>query len=160
MERIEEVIPSEEARRRLPQMLRALRGKPARSRFVIGRHRRPEAVLIGLADYERLRAAADAEEGRRDPAELLRAHREQILRLAAQRGASDVRVFGSVARGDAGPGSDIDLLVRLDPDRSLLDLGGLVDDLEELLGRRVDVVSENGLRSRFGERLLREAVSL
>jgi len=86
--------------------------------------------------------------------------REEILRLAAFRGARNVRVFGSVARGDAGERSDIDFLVDLEPGRSLLDLGGLNLDLERLLGSRVDVVSSRGLRDRVRERVLREAVAL
>ncbi|MCX6637918.1 MAG: nucleotidyltransferase domain-containing protein [Acidobacteria bacterium] len=86
--------------------------------------------------------------------------REEILRQAASRGARNVRVFGSVARGDAGERSDIDFLVDLEPGRSLLDLGGLNLDLERLLGSRVDVVSSRGLRDRVRERVLREAVAL
>ena len=86
--------------------------------------------------------------------------REEILRLAASRGARNVRVFGSVARGDADERSDIDFLVDLEPGRSLLDLGGLNLDLERLLGFRVDVVSSRGLRDRVRERVLREAVAL
>ena len=83
-----------------------------------------------------------------------------MLGIAERHGAHDVRVFGSVARGDAGPESDIDLLVRLEGGRTLLDLGGLLSDLQELLGRRVDVVSEAGLREPARDRILREAVSL
>ncbi|MDP3001428.1 MAG: nucleotidyltransferase domain-containing protein [Bryobacterales bacterium] len=86
--------------------------------------------------------------------------REEILRLAASRGARNVRVFGSLARGDADERSDIDFLVDLEPGRSLLDLGGLNLDLERLLGSRVDVVSSRGLRDRVRERVLREAVAL
>jgi predicted nucleotidyltransferase len=86
--------------------------------------------------------------------------REEILRLAASRGARNVRVFGSVARGDSDERSDIDFLVDLEPGRSLLDLGGLNLDLERLLGSSVDVVSSRGLRDRVRERVLREAVAL
>jgi predicted nucleotidyltransferase len=86
--------------------------------------------------------------------------REEILRLAALRGARNVRVFGSVARGDAGERSDIDFLVDLEPGRSLLDLGGLNLDLERLLDAKVDVVSSRGLRERVRDRVLREAVPL
>jgi predicted nucleotidyltransferase len=71
-----------------------------------------------------------------------------------------VRVFGSVARGEADEQSDIDFLVELEPGRTLLDLGGLQYDLEQLLGRRVDVVTERGLKPRIRERVLREAVPL
>lgn len=90
--------------------------------------------------------------------ERLDRHRADVLRLAAQHGATDVRVFGSVARGEASEGSDIDLLVRMEPGRSLFDLGALVVDLEELLGCRVDVVTERGLRARIREHVLRDAV--
>jgi len=90
--------------------------------------------------------------------QLLREKRAEILRVASRHGASDVRVFGSVARGDADRESDIDFLVELETGRSLLDLGGLQMELESLLGRRVDVVTERGLKARIRERVLREAV--
>jgi predicted nucleotidyltransferase len=90
----------------------------------------------------------------------LRRRRDEILRIAAEHGASNVRVFGSVARGEADAASDVDLLVDLEPGRSLFDLGGLLMDLQELLGIRVDVVTERALRSRFRERVLGEAVAL
>lgn len=93
-------------------------------------------------------------------AELLRAEREEILRIAALHGAHTVRVFGSAARGEAGPGSDVDFLVELEDGRSLLDLVHLWQDLEELLGRRVDVVEPEGLHWYIRDRVLREAVPL
>jgi predicted nucleotidyltransferase len=92
--------------------------------------------------------------------ELLMAKREDILRTAAEYGAYNVRLFGSVARGEADSKSDIDLLVDMEPGRSLFDLGGLLTDLEELLGCNVDVVTERGLRDRIRERVLKEAVPL
>jgi predicted nucleotidyltransferase len=92
--------------------------------------------------------------------ELLQAKREVILRIAAQYGAYNVRIFGSVARGEADEKSDIDLLVNMEPGRSLLDLCGLLIDLEELLGCKVDVVTEKGLRDRIREQVLKEAVAL
>jgi len=92
--------------------------------------------------------------------ELLSQKRQEILRLAAQHGAFNVRVFGSVARGEAGPESDVDFLVDLEPGRSLLDLGGLLADLQELLSRDVDLVTEKGLRARLRDRVLQEAVAL
>jgi predicted nucleotidyltransferase len=90
--------------------------------------------------------------------ELIRARREDILRTASRYGAHNVRVFGSVARGDADEKSDLDLLVDMEPGRSLLDLGGLLVDLEELLGCSVDVVTEKGLRDRMRGRILYEAI--
>jgi len=90
--------------------------------------------------------------------EALQEHREQIIELANKHGATDVRVFGSAARGEADELSDIDFLVRMMPGRSLFDLGALLMDLQDLLGRRVDVVTERGLRPRMRERVLRDAV--
>ena len=93
---------------------------------------------------------------RLDP--LLEEKREDILRIASEHGAREVRVFGSVARGEADRESDIDFLVELETGRSLLDLGGLQVELESLLDRRVDVVTVRGLKARTRERMLREAV--
>jgi predicted nucleotidyltransferase len=92
--------------------------------------------------------------------ESIRQKREAILEIARHHGASNVRIFGSVARGDATENSDIDLLVRFNPSRSLFDHGGLIVDLEELLGVKVDVVSEAGMRDRFRDEVAREAVPL
>ncbi len=86
--------------------------------------------------------------------------RQEILALAEKYGARNVRVFGSVARGEARPDSDIDFLVELEPGRSLFDLGGLLYDLRSLLGVEVDVVTEKGLRARIREHVLREAIPL
>jgi hypothetical protein len=94
------------------------------------------------------------------PNELLHTKREDILRVASKRGASNVRVFGSVARGEDDSKSDIDLLVDLEPGRSIFDLGGLLMDLQDLLGHKVDVVTERGLRERIRERVLKEAIPL
>lgn len=92
--------------------------------------------------------------------ELLKAKREEILRAASRHGARNVRVFGSVARGEADEHSDIDLIVEFEPGRSLLDHAGLWLELQELLGRKVDVVSDRGIKPRIRERVLREAVPL
>ena len=92
--------------------------------------------------------------------ELRVSKREEILRLATKRGIRNVRIFGSVARGESDSQSDIDFLVDLDPGRSLLDLGGLQRDLQKLLGTKVDVVSSRGMRERVRQRVLRDAVPL
>ncbi len=92
--------------------------------------------------------------------QILKEKREEILRIAAKHGTRNVRVFGSVARGEVEEKSDIDLLVEMEPDRSLLDHAGLWLDLQDLLGCKVDVVSENGLRPCMRERVLKEAVPL
>ncbi|MEM6754369.1 MAG: nucleotidyltransferase family protein, partial [Cyanobacteria bacterium P01_C01_bin.38] len=89
--------------------------------------------------------------------ELLRTKREEILYTATKYGAYNVRIFGSVARQDADAQSDIDFLVEMQADKSLFDLGGLLMELQELLGRDVDIVTEKGLRKRIRERVLKEA---
>ncbi|WP_448604938.1 nucleotidyltransferase family protein [Thermoleptolyngbya sp.] len=90
----------------------------------------------------------------------LQQKREAILAAAAKYGAYNVRVFGSVARGEADSKSDIDFLVEMEAERSLFDLGGLLMELQDLLHCPVDVVTEKGLRSRIRERVLREATPL
>jgi predicted nucleotidyltransferase len=92
--------------------------------------------------------------------EELRKRRPEIESVAARYGARRVRLFGSVARGEEREDSDIDLLVEFDPGRSLLDHAGLVLALEALLGRPVEVASERGLKPKYRERVLREAVQL
>jgi predicted nucleotidyltransferase len=86
--------------------------------------------------------------------------REEIMRLAEHRGAHDVRVFGSVARGEANDSSDLDLLVSWEPGRSLLDHAGLVEDLQELLGVKVHVGTDKSLHWYVRDRILREATPL
>jgi predicted nucleotidyltransferase len=92
--------------------------------------------------------------------DLLSDKRRDILRIAAQYGAGQVRVFGSLARGEAGPHSDVDILVTLEPGRSLLDLIALKQDLEDLLGRPVDVVTEAAVSPYIRAQVLRDAVAL
>jgi hypothetical protein len=86
--------------------------------------------------------------------------RSQILSLAERYHAGEVRVFGSVARGDNTNVSDVDFLIKPRVGCSLFDLGGLLEDLQELLGCKVDLVPEDGLKPQLRERVLREAVSL
>ncbi|MBK1689568.1 nucleotidyltransferase family protein [Rubrivivax gelatinosus] len=91
---------------------------------------------------------------------LIESHREQLLALARRRGVTGVRVFGSMSRGDANDDSDVDLLVSLRPGVSALALGGLLLDAQELLGRRVDVVTEASLHPALRESVLADAVAL
>jgi predicted nucleotidyltransferase len=92
--------------------------------------------------------------------DVLQAKRADILRIAAQHGARNVRVFGSAARGDEGPSSDVDFLIEFEEGRSVLDLAGLWQDLEELLGCKVDVAEPEGLHWYIRDRVLKEAVPL
>jgi hypothetical protein len=92
--------------------------------------------------------------------DLVKAKRKEILEMAARHGAKRIRIFGSVARREARPDSDVDFLVDLEPGRSLFDLGGLLMDLQDLLGRKVDVVTEKGLHRYIRDRVLKEAVPL
>ena len=93
-------------------------------------------------------------------ADLLKFRRAEILRLAQDHGAHNVRVFGSVARGEARPESDIDFLVEMDSGRSLLDLIELSQDLELLLQHKVDVLTDQGLSPHLEQRIHAEAVPL
>lgn len=91
---------------------------------------------------------------------ILKTKRNDILRLAAQHGAHNVRVFGSVARGEASPTSDIDLLAKMDPGRSLLDLIELSQELESILHRNVDILTDAGLSPYLEQCIHAEAVPL
>ncbi len=95
-----------------------------------------------------------------DMRELLESRREEILRIAQAHGARNVRVFGSVVRGEAAETSDVDFLVEFEPGTSLLEHGAMIAELEELLGRKVDVAPEKMLKERVRERILREAIPL
>ena len=95
-----------------------------------------------------------------DRRQLLLSRREEVLRLATAHGARRVLLFGSLARGEEREGSDVDLLVEMEEGRSLLDLGGLQQALEELLGLPVDVVTEGSLPPRLRQQVLAEAVPL
>jgi predicted nucleotidyltransferase len=87
----------------------------------------------------------------------LRQKRQEIIQIAARHGARNLRLFGSVARGDDRPGSDVDLLVDMEPERSFLDIVGLGQDLEELLDCRVDVLTDASLHPALRERILAES---
>ena len=83
--------------------------------------------------------------------------KKEILKIAAKHGARNIRIFGSVARGETRSDSDVDFLVDMEPGRTLFDMGGLLMDLRDLLGLQVDVVTEQGLKPRIRERVLKEA---
>jgi len=95
-----------------------------------------------------------------DLRQLLQEKRDEILRIAAAHRASNVRVFGSAVRGDAHEASDVDFLVEFEPGTSLLQHAAMIVELEELLGRKVDVAPEKTLKERVRDRVLREAVPL
>jgi predicted nucleotidyltransferase len=92
--------------------------------------------------------------------ESLRRHRREILEIAARHGARNVRVFGSVARGDDREDSDVDLLVEIEPGRTLLDVIAFEQDVQQLLGRNVEVLTDGGLSPYLQQRILAEAASL
>ena len=91
---------------------------------------------------------------------LLKEKREEILQIAQKHGARNVRVFGSVAKGEARARSDVDLLVEMEPGRSLLDMIAIKQDLEDLLGRKVDVVTEAAVSPYIRESVLNGAIRL
>jgi predicted nucleotidyltransferase len=90
----------------------------------------------------------------------LSSKRDEILRITAAHGARNLRVFGSVSRGDANDKSDIDLLINLEPGRTLLDIVAIKQDLEDLLGCKVDVVTEDAVSPYIREQILKDAISL
>lgn len=92
--------------------------------------------------------------------EILADKRDEILRLAELHGARNVRVFGSVARGEADQESDIDILVHMEDGRSYFDLVDLWDSLQELLGRHVDIIDDDGLSPYLRDRILAEAIPI
>jgi predicted nucleotidyltransferase len=92
--------------------------------------------------------------------EELRTYRQGINEIARRRGIGNVRVFGSVARGDATPDSDVDFLVQVEPGQSILSVGGFLDEVSELIGTRVHVVTAKSLSGAESQRALRKAVPL
>ncbi|MDH5752858.1 MAG: nucleotidyltransferase family protein [Deltaproteobacteria bacterium] len=92
--------------------------------------------------------------------ETVKTHRQAILEIAARHGASNVRIFGSVVRGESKGDSDVDFLVELEEGRDLFDLGAMLMDLQDLLHCRVETVTEPALHERIRENVLREAVPL
>ncbi|WP_353814859.1 nucleotidyltransferase domain-containing protein [Agromyces sp. SYSU T00266] len=153
------VVPVAEARAGLSRLLRGFRAQGAEAKpVVIGSHRKPEAVLLPYAALsERSSSAAHRPEPVLD---LLHRRKQLIERLARANRIGSVQVFGSVARGDEAPVSDIDLLVDPDPDASLFDLAQFELDLELLLERPVDVVSRRSLDPERDHAVLAEAIDL
>jgi predicted nucleotidyltransferase len=92
--------------------------------------------------------------------DLVKRNREEILRVCAEHGALNVRIFGSFARGEAGPDSDVDLLIDVASEHSAWFPGGLLMDLQDLLGRKVDIVTEDALHWYIREQILSDAVPL
>ena len=91
---------------------------------------------------------------------ILQERRDEILPIATRYGARDVRVFGSRAHGEARPGSHLDLLIKLEPGRTLPDMVAIKQDIEDILGCKVDVVTENAVSRYISEEVLSEAVAL
>lgn len=148
-----------DARAGLSITLRRFRLDSATAPVVMGSHRKPEAVLIPYERYQQLLARTDSESA--GPAlEHLRARRGLIRRLADANKIDSVAVFGSVARGDETATSDIDLLVEPRHDASLFDLAQFGIDMEQLLGRPVDVVSRGSLDSDADRQILTDAIPL
>lgn len=120
-----------------------------------------ELVRIATALREPVdRLLADGAPSRQRALAELKRRRRAIIGIAARHGAGSIRVFGSVARGESRSESDVDLLVTMDPGRSLLDQAAMLVEMRDLLGHEVDIVTEEGLRERIRERVLREAVRL
>lgn len=129
------------------------------ARIESGRQQPTLPVLARLLEAAGLRLRAELDNAIR-PSALLAAHRAEVLRSAATHRAYDVRALGSVGRGEDRPDSDLDLLVKLRPEATALDLAALIEDLTELLGVHVDVVSEGGLRLPDDRHILQEAVAV
>jgi uncharacterized protein len=142
-----------DARDGLSRVLRRFR-EGEREPVVIGSHRRPEAVIVAFDEFTRGTASAAP------TLEALRSKRRLIMRLAELSKLGHVRVIGSVARGEATAQSDIDLLVDASADASLLDLAQFADDLEQLLGHPVDVISARSLDAKRDRAMLADAIAL
>jgi len=153
-----DVRPVGEARAELTRTLRRFREDPGHAApVVLGSHRAPEAVILPYAQYIDLTTGAGETGGIRA---VLHERRGLIERLARASGLVDVRVFGSVARGDDTPASDVDLLVTPGPEASLFDLVRFQLDAEAVLGRGVDVVSRRSLDPLSDREILAEATAL
>ena len=149
-------------------------------RVIVSRNGKPAFAVVPVDDLEALQRLEDeidpadarkahSERGRNIPLKRkhvmvslddIRRKRDVILHIAARHGARNVRVFGSFVRGEATEQSDLDLLVHMEQDRSLLDRIGMINDMEDLLGRKVDVVNDQALHHTLRDRILREVVAL
>lgn len=136
--------------------------RTAVSKIESGRRRVSSLELHSIARALNLPIESFFSGGRKadDPLRVVRKKRSAILRIARRHGAHSIRIFGSAARGDATPESDIDLLVEMEPGRGLFAQAAMLLELQDLLGRNVDVVTVEGLRKRIRERVLGEAISL
>ncbi|MET4780776.1 nucleotidyltransferase domain-containing protein [Glaciihabitans sp. UYNi722] len=155
----DEVVTVADARAGLSRTLRGFRKSTSASPVVLGSHRKPEAVLLPFSVYQKLLTAGDAH-GAQSMLDDLRSRRELISRLAQVNRLRSVSVFGSVARGDETADSDIDLLVEPDDEASLFDLAQFGIDMEQLLGREVDVVSSRALIDGVDRHILQQAIPL
>lgn len=126
-------------------------GEPAVRRLLSGGHANPTVKTVeAVAEHLGLRLALERRQSAPTPPTLaaLRAKADAIERIVRAHGGCNVRVFGSVARGEAGPGSDVDLLIDVEPGTGLIELGAMEDELEQALGRQVDVVTSGHGRMR------------
>lgn len=151
-----DVIPVAEARSGLSRLLGGFRRDESAEPVVIGSHRKPEAVLVPFERYQRLSSATSDSVG----LDRLRSLKPVIERLAEASKLSDVRVFGSVARGEQRPDSDVDLLVAPSVEATLFDVARFELDMESLLGVPVSAVPITALDAARDQRLLRDAVAL
>jgi uncharacterized protein len=147
------------ARAELSTTLKEFRASPVSAPVVLGSHRKPEAVLLPYASYLTLIAGTTGAP-RDSVLDHLRACKDLVERIAELNKLSDVAVFGSVARGRESGDSDVDLLVNANDDATLFDFAQFAIDMEQLLGRQVDVVSRRALDPQRDKTILSEAVSL
>lgn len=146
--------------RRTRELVERLVREPA-ARLLVMRNNRPVAVLSGIeADLDTTPGAAGAQAKPTRLLDMLLAKSGVIRSLAAAHGVRSAEVFGSVARGDERPESDIDFMVDLAPGRNLIDLIAFGNDLEDLLGRKVDVVTKRSLKPAVAQAAIREAVRI
>ncbi|MGO2932395.1 nucleotidyltransferase domain-containing protein [Microbacterium sp.] len=151
-----EVISVADARAGLSQLIAGLRNDPSAAPVTIGSHRKPEVVLLSIAGYQRIAAQTSA----RVSMEHLRHLKPVIERLAHAAHLDDVRVYGSVARGDQHADSDLDLLVTPADEATLFDIAQFEMDMEVLIGVPVTAISVASLDKRRDAALLDEAMSL